>query len=30
MGDRERFATWLDEILRQFAAESKRRNLQAE
>jgi hypothetical protein len=27
MGDRERFAAWLDEILRQFAAESKRRNL---
>ena len=30
MGDRERFAAWLDEILRRFAAESKRRNLQAE
>ena len=29
MGDRERFAEWLDEILRQFAAESKRRNLGA-
>src|SRR2546429_3651285 len=29
MGDRERFAAWLDEILRQFAAESKRRNLLA-
>ena len=27
MGDRERFAAWLDEILRQFAAESRRRNL---
>jgi hypothetical protein len=27
MGDRDRFAAWLDEILRQFAAESKRRNL---
>jgi hypothetical protein len=27
MGDRERFAEWLDEILRQFAAESKRRNV---
>ena len=26
MGDRERFAAWLDELLRQFAAESKRRN----
>jgi hypothetical protein len=30
MGDRERFATWLDEILRQFAAEAKRRNLGAD
>jgi uncharacterized protein DUF6092 len=29
MGDRERFAAWLDEVLRQFAAESKRRNLGA-
>jgi Family of unknown function (DUF6092) len=29
MGDRDRFAAWLDEILRQFAAESKRRNLEA-
>ena len=29
MADRDRFATWLDEILRQFAAESKRRNLAA-
>jgi hypothetical protein len=28
MGDRDRFAAWLDEILRQFAAESKRRNLE--
>jgi hypothetical protein len=27
MGDRERFAAWLDEVLRRFAAESKRRNL---
>ena len=27
MGDRDRFAAWLDEILRQFAAEAKRRNL---
>jgi hypothetical protein len=27
MADRDRFAAWLDEILRQFAAESKRRNL---
>jgi hypothetical protein len=26
MADRDRFATWLDELLRQFAAESKRRN----
>jgi hypothetical protein len=26
MGDRERFAEWLDELLRQFAAEAKRRN----
>jgi hypothetical protein len=26
MGDRERFAAWLDELLRQFAAEAKRRN----
>jgi uncharacterized protein DUF6092 len=29
MGDRDRFASWLDEILRQFAAESKRRNMDA-
>jgi hypothetical protein len=29
MGDRDRFAAWLDEILRQFAAEAKRRNLAA-
>ena len=29
MGDRDRFAAWLDELLRQFAAESKRRNLGA-
>lgn len=28
MGDRERFAAWLDEILRGFAAEAKRRNLE--
>jgi hypothetical protein len=27
MADRDRFASWLDEILRQFAAESKRRNM---
>jgi hypothetical protein len=27
MADRDRFAVWLDEILRRFAAESKRRNL---
>jgi len=26
MGDRERFAAWLDELLKQFAAEAKRRN----
>jgi hypothetical protein len=26
MNDRDRFATWLDELLRQFAGESKRRN----
>ena len=26
MGDREQFAAWLDELLRQFAAEAKRRN----
>jgi hypothetical protein len=30
MGDREQFAAWLDELLRQFAAESKRRNLGSE
>jgi hypothetical protein len=30
MGDREQFADWLDELLRQFAAESKRRNLGSE
>jgi hypothetical protein len=29
MIDRDRFAEWLDEILRRFAAESKRRNLAA-
>jgi hypothetical protein len=29
MADRDRFATWLDELLAQFAAESKRRNLGA-
>ena len=29
MGDRDRFASWLDEILRQFAAESKGRNMDA-
>jgi hypothetical protein len=28
MGDRDRFAAWLDELLRQFAAETKRRNLE--
>jgi Family of unknown function (DUF6092) len=27
MGDRDRFAAWLDEILKRFAAESKRRNV---
>jgi hypothetical protein len=27
MGDRERFAAWLDDLLRRFAAEAKRRNL---
>lgn len=27
MGDRERFAAWLDDLLRGFAAEAKRRNL---
>ncbi len=26
IGDRDRFAAWLDELLRQFAAEAKRRN----
>ena len=26
MGDRDRFAAWLDELLKQFAAEAKRRN----
>jgi hypothetical protein len=26
MGDRDRFSAWLDELLRQFAAEAKRRN----
>jgi Family of unknown function (DUF6092) len=30
MGDREQFAAWLDELLRQFAAEAKRRNLEAD
>jgi hypothetical protein len=29
MNDRDAFAAWLDELLRQFAAESKRRNLGA-
>jgi hypothetical protein len=29
MGDREQFTAWLDELLRQFAAEAKRRNLGA-
>jgi len=29
MGDRDVFAKWLDELLRQFAAEVKRRNLGA-
>lgn len=28
MGDRERFAAWLDDLLRSFAAEAKRRNLE--
>jgi hypothetical protein len=28
MGDRDQFAAWLDELLRQFAAEVKRRNLE--
>jgi hypothetical protein len=28
MGDRDQFAAWLDELLRQFAAEAKRRNLE--
>jgi hypothetical protein len=28
MGDRERFAAWLDDLLRGFAAEAKRRNLE--
>ena len=27
MGDRERFAAWLDDLLRRVAAEAKRRNL---
>lgn len=27
MGNRDEFAAWLDEILREFAAEAKRRNL---
>jgi hypothetical protein len=27
MGDRERFCAWLDELLRRFAAEARRRNL---
>jgi hypothetical protein len=27
MNDRDAFAAWLDELLRQFAAEAKRRNL---
>jgi hypothetical protein len=30
MGERERFAAWLDELLRDFAAEAKRRNLDPE
>ena len=30
MGERERFAGWLDELLRDFAAEAKRRNLDPE
>ena len=30
MGDRDQFAAWLDELLRQFAAEAKRRNLGAD
>lgn len=28
MGGREQFAAWLDELLREFAAEAKRRNLE--
>jgi hypothetical protein len=27
MADREQFARWLDELLRLFAAEARRRNL---
>ncbi len=27
MGGREQFAAWLDELLREFAAEAKRRNV---
>jgi hypothetical protein len=30
MGERESFAAWLDELLRDFAAEAKRRNLHPE
>lgn len=30
MGDRDLFASWLDELLRRFAAEAKRRNLGGE
>lgn len=28
MGGREEFAAWLDELLRQFAAEARRRNVE--
>lgn len=30
MADRDAFAAWLDDVLREFAAEAKRRNLAAE
>jgi hypothetical protein len=29
MGGREEFAAWLDDLLRDFAAEAKRRNVGA-
>jgi Family of unknown function (DUF6092) len=29
MGERERFASWLDDLLGEFAAEAKRRNIEA-